>query len=341
MRARRTLVVAALLGLSVASVGLGGCAGTGKGAASRAGETATFAVGRRFETFVDTSRPTDAKGEAPAQPTRTLETAIWYPADGRAGGEARGDAPAATARGPFPLVVFSHGSGISSPVRYELVLREWAAAGFVVAAPKHPLSSTSLPDAAADVVNQPADVSFVIDQMLRLNADGASPFGRLIDPGRLAVAGHSLGALTALAVGFNACCADSRLKAGIVLAGGLYGFPDDGWFRGIRTPILVVHGDDDRIVRIAEGQRVFEQAPPPKAMLTVFGGDHNRPYGGSLATTENVERQGATLNGPTRTVNTTAIAFLDQYVKGRSDALQRVARALADDPSVKLQVVAG
>ena len=299
---------------------------------------AAFAVGTRFETFVDRSRPTDSTAESEAKPERTFETLVTYPAAGSPGRAASSGAPAAPG-GPFPLVVFSHGSGVSSPVRYELLFNAWAAAGYVVAAPKYPLSSTSLPNASGDAVNQPADVSFLISEMVRLGADRAGPYAGLVNGERVAVAGHSLGAATTLGVAFNGCCVDKRIDAGIVMAGGQGFFPPEQWFGTIRTPILVVHGDDDRIVRIADGQKVFADAPPPKAMLTVFGGDHNRPYGGSLATTENPERLGATLNGPTQIVNTTAVAFLDRFLKDRKDALGRLQTALLDEVSVKLEVV--
>ena len=299
---------------------------------------ATFAAGTRFETFVDRSRPTDATPGSEAKPERTFETLVTYPAAGSPGRAASPDAPAASG-GPFPLVVFSHGSGVSSPVRYELLFNAWAAAGYVVAAPKYPLTSTSLPNANRDAMNQPTDVSFLISEMIRLGADRGSPYAGLIDGERVAVAGHSLGAATTLGVAFNGCCVDRRIDAGIVMAGGQAYFPPEQWFGTIRTPILVVHGDDDRIVRIADGQKVYADASPPKAMLTVFGGDHNRPYGGSLATTENPERLGATLNGPTQIVNTAAVAFLDRFLKDRTDALTRLQTALADEVSVKLELV--
>ena len=323
---------------TVLAAALAACGGGGDGEPTTAGAgDAAFAVGTRFETFVDRSRPTDATAASEAKPERTFETLLTYPAAGPAGRPAVSNAPAAS--GPFPLVVFSHGSGISSPVRYELLFNAWAAAGYVVAAPKYPLSSTSLPNASGDAVNQPADVTFLISEMMRLSADRASPYARLVDGERVAVAGHSLGAMTTLGVAFNACCVDRRIDAGIVLAGGQAFFPPDQWFATIRTPILVVHGDDDRVVRISEGQKVFADAPPPKAMLTVFGGDHGRPFGGGLATTENPERLGATLNGPTQIVNTAAVAFLDRYLKDRVDALTRLGTVLADEVTVKLEVV--
>ncbi len=317
---------------------LAGCGGGGSDdSTATLSPEARFAVGTRLETFVDRSRPTSATADSAAKPERTFQTLVTYPAAGPAGRPPASEAPPATG-GPFPLVVFSHGGGVSSPARYELLFNAWAAAGYVVAAPKYPLSSTSLPGANGDAVNQPADVSFLISEMVRLSADRASPYAGLVDGERVAVAGHSLGAATTLGVAFNGCCVDRRIDAGIVMAGGEAFFPAEQWFNGIRTPILVVHGDDDRIVRIADGQKVFADAPPPKAMLTLFGGDHNRPYGGSLATTENPERLGATLNGPTTIVNSAVVAFLDRYLNDQANALSRLRTALADEFSVKLEL---
>jgi fermentation-respiration switch protein FrsA (DUF1100 family) len=324
--------------LFVVATMLVGWGGGGGGEAAELEAEARYAVGNRFETFVDRSRPTDATADSEAKPERTFETLLTYPAAGSPGQPASpGAAPAPG--GPFPLVVFSHGSGVSSPVRYELLFNAWAAAGYVIAAPKYPLSSTSLPGASGDAVNQPADVSFLISELVRLGADRTGPYAGLVDGERVAVAGHSLGAVTTLGVAFNRCCLDPRIDAGIVMAGGEAYFPQDQWFGGIRTPILVIHGDDDRVVRIAAGQKVFADAAPPKAMLTLFGGDHSRPYGGSLATADNPERLGATAQGSTRIVNAAAVAFLDRYLKDRADALSRLGTALADEVSVKLEVV--
>jgi fermentation-respiration switch protein FrsA (DUF1100 family) len=333
---RRGGVRLALLLVAASLVACGG--GGDDDSTATPAPAATFAVGTRFETFVDRSRPTNATADSEAKPERTFETLITYPASGPADRIASPNVPAAFG-GPFPLVVFSHGSGVSSPARYELIFNAWAAAGYVVAAPKYPLSSTSLPGASGDAVNQPADITFLISEMVRLSADRSSPYAGLVNGERVAVAGHSLGAVTTLGVAFNGCCLDPRIDAGIVMAGGASFFPDDQWFGPIRTPILVIHGDDDRIVRIADGQKVFADASPPKAMLTVFGGDHNRPYGGSLTTTENPDRLGATLNGPTQIVNTTAVAFLDRYLKDRGNALSRLRTTLSDEVSVKLDVV--
>lgn len=331
-RGRRAAVV--LLALVTAT--LSACGGSSEDSES---SSANFAVGTRVETLVDATRATEGRGDIAGRPSRALDTFVYYPAVGEPGGDPRPDAPAARATGGFPLIVFSHGSGVATPVRYDLLFRSWASAGYVVAAPKHPLSSSSLPDSGSDVANQPGDVSFVISEMLRRTDDGSSPYRGLLDASRIGVAGHSLGAVTALGVAFNRCCVDARIRAGVVLAGREAAFPPDSWFAGIRTPILVVHGDDDRLVRLAEAQKVFSDAPPPKVMLTIFGGDHNRPYGGSLATADNPERLGATANGQTKIVNATVVAFLDRYLKDRGEALARLRTTLTEEVSVKLEIV--
>ncbi|MDP9453511.1 MAG: hypothetical protein M3P97_09055 [Actinomycetota bacterium] len=36
-------------------------------------------------------------------------------------------------------------------------------------------------------------------------------------------------------------------------------------------------------MRYADGRAAFEEAPPPKHLLTILGGDHSEPYQGSPA----------------------------------------------------------
>jgi uncharacterized protein len=46
------------------------------------------------------------------------------------------------------------------------------------------------------------------------------------------------------------------------------------WIKDIHAPLLVLHGDADRNVPIAQGERLFEQAPEPKRFLRIKGGEH-------------------------------------------------------------------
>jgi predicted dienelactone hydrolase len=66
------------------------------------------------------------------------------------------------------VVVFGHGIQ-SMPSAYGDLLRAWAPAGFVVAAPVFPLTGVDVQPVHLDVLNQPADISFVLTQVLALH----------------------------------------------------------------------------------------------------------------------------------------------------------------------------
>jgi dienelactone hydrolase len=196
-----------------------------------------------------------------------LPTTVWYPATGRPG---RGVAERASAApGPFPLVLFSHGL-TTEPGDYREILVRWVEAGFVVAAPAYPHTSRGARDFdPVDLLNQPADASQVISDLLKRNARAGDPLRGRIDPARIAAAGHSGGGVTT--VGLFAGNRDDRLDAGIVLAGRqLFAVP----FTGPPAPVLFVHGRRDTTVQYAAGLAAFRSVPWPRALLTITAGGH-------------------------------------------------------------------
>lgn len=227
--------------------------GCGRGAArvpARPQATAgQDAVGFRQLTFTDTSRG------------RTLPTSVWYPS-GPAGG-------------PLPVVLFSHGlTGL--PSDYTALLTRWARAGFLVVAPTYPNTNRHAASVRADdVVNQPADASFVLTSVLALGSRSGDPFFGLIDSAHVAAAGHSLGAITTIGL-FSVCCHDPRLAAGVVLAGNSTGFGDQPSQPG--RPLLFEHGASDHIVPYQTGHHTYETMPGPKAFVTFDGQGHFDPY---------------------------------------------------------------
>jgi fermentation-respiration switch protein FrsA (DUF1100 family) len=253
-----------------------------------------------------------ARPDQPASLSRTLETTLYIPG---------GQAP----DGGRPLILFAHGSG-GNPDFYRVLLEAWAGSGYVVAAPRFP----------PDLGNQPGDVSFVITELLRLSSATSGPYAELVDAKRIGVAGHSAGAVAVLGVGFNSCCLDHRIRAGVVLAGNAPPFSDGGYFIGVHTPLLVVHGVADPTVPFAEGRSIFTNALPPKMMLTVPASDvpsadHSRPYVG-------------TENRPlpdTRLVMATTTGFFDRYLRDDGDAVRRIRKAVDAEVSFKLEVVEG
>ena len=141
--------------------------------------------------FVDSSRPTRTASGVLVAGSRSLPTTVWYPTSGP---------------GPWPLVVFGHGFEIG-PRPYDRLCEQWAAAGYVVASPSFPLTDGTRAGPYLDendMINQPSDMSFLITSLLDRSAapPGTDPLAGLLDPTRIAVAGHSDGATTALAVGY-------------------------------------------------------------------------------------------------------------------------------------------
>jgi dienelactone hydrolase len=269
----------------------------------------TYAVGVMSKTFVDTTRPTDANGSAPALPTRTLLTAIYYPAEG-----APSDKPVENARldrehRPYPLILFTHGL-YARGVYYEDILKAWVSAGYVVAAPDFPLSNANTPGGVnfgtgiADAKNQPADASFVINEVLK-----DKQLAEIVDPKRIGASGHSLGGITTYGLTYSACCRDKRVKAAVPMSGfGGLVEPVEQYFRNGATPLLALHGNSDGTVPIRDDINTFARARPPKFLLTFLGAGHVSPFLGGD-------------NPQVVTLKKSTVDFWNRYLKDDKHAL--------------------
>ena len=238
---------------------------------------APFAVGLRFEVLVDHGRTVHFANGTVAP--RRLLTEIRYPALGPPrSGDARNAPPARTA-GPFPLIVFGHGFGVT-PGTYAPLMRAWARAGFVVAAPLFPDENPRAPGGptAEDLPNEPEDMSFVISTMIAADHSKAGPFHGLLDPARIAVTGHSDGGDTALAAAYDPRLRDRRIGAAMILSGafipqlGTFTFPAYG------PPLLATQGSVDPINLPSATSAFFAAAERPKFLLTLTGASHLPPY---------------------------------------------------------------
>jgi predicted dienelactone hydrolase len=269
----------------------------------------SFAVGLRVLRLIDRSRTIRLKGGRPGP--RTLVTYVRYPALGAPGQTDVLGATPASAGGPYPLVVFGHGFAVT-PQLYARLLQSWARAGYVVAAPVFPLGNADAPGGPdeADVVNQPSDMSFVISSLLSLSRPGAGSLAGLVEPAQIAVAGHSDGGETALAVAYSRRFHDPRVSAAVILSGAEMSGVGGYSFTQGRLPLLAAQGTADTFNEPKYTHAYFKLAPRPKFLLRLLGAGHLPPYTYQQPQLAIVERA--------------TIAFLDRYLKREPEALQRL-----------------
>ncbi|MEV0576139.1 alpha/beta hydrolase [Streptomyces sp. NPDC050392] len=165
----------------------------------------------------------EARGVGGAVPAATVAGTRTHARDG-----------AHPAAGRFPLVLLSPGFSMPRSTLTSLAV-ELAGRGYVVAAVDHAYESVGtvfpggrmLPCVACEqagtkeelagvVRGRAKDLSFVIDELTKGRRAGA--LSRAIDPGRIGIAGHSIGGASAAAT----MAADRRVRAGADLDGDFF-----------------------------------------------------------------------------------------------------------------------
>jgi dienelactone hydrolase len=177
-----------------------------------------------------------------------------------------------------------------------------------------------------------ADVSFVLDELT--SAHPARPGAALIDPSRVAMAGHSAGGAAAIA----AMLADSRIRAGIDMDGATCApMPDDGLcrpflFLGKQSNYTPGSGDTVpertlawKLLRgpVTTWERDWEHLTGWKRWLVVAGAVHASFTDLALLAEHVGIDTGAGLSGA-RSVDITRAyvrAFFDQHLRGRPQSL--------------------
>ena len=239
---------------------------------------AGFAVGARQASYVDESRPIKASMGFAGAATRRLDLRIWYPA-----APTSGTGPARLASGgPFPLVVYSHGTFGSADNAMYLV-EHLVRRGYIVAAPDYPLTSNAAFTKVrfadiSDVVQQTRDVKFIIDRLL------ADPvFGPAIDAAKIGTTGHSLGAVTSYFTSFGTQTRDPRIAATALIAGGdpvESALMSDMGLLGtghaaVRVPALFLSAEKDVFARITgRPYASYSRVEGPKTEVMIRGGVH-------------------------------------------------------------------
>jgi dienelactone hydrolase len=217
-----------------------------------------FEVGRHDYTFVDASRPTDARDGPNARKRRTLVTTLWFPL---------------YSAGLHPLVLYSHGY-FANRTGGEYLAESLASRGYVVAAPDHPLTKrwAAHGHSIDDVVHQPADLTFVLDQILRWN-ERERPFDGTVDPQRIGVMGLSLGGMTATLAAFHPRLRDARIRAAVSIAGPMTIF-GTAFFADAPIPFLMLAGDEDVVIDYATNAQLVLERVPDGRLVAIHGGNH-------------------------------------------------------------------
>jgi predicted dienelactone hydrolase len=322
----------------------------------------------------------------PARAGRALPTDIWYPVDPALAETAPPAAPyplvpslgldptravqdvAVSTEGPFPLVVFSHGSGAvrwHSAYFTELL----ASHGFVVASADHVGNTTfdNLLGTAVSIeqsaVDRPRDAIFVIDALLA-GANGApTDLVAAIDSGRIGIGGHSFGGYTGLATasGRPGLPADGRIRAVLGLAAWTVPL-SDAELEAIDVPTMLISATLDTLITVAENtERPWDLIPGrPLYRVDLVGAGHQsftgvcdyQELGQSLPEVpgdllsyldrlarDSCEPQYLPLGTVQRLVDRYGIAFFEAHVAGDPSAKAWLdSDAARASPEVSLQV---
>lgn len=263
---------------------------------------------------------------------------------------------------PSPLVVISPGFGADRKF-FTYLARHLASYGLTVVALEHPDSRTrrlNVSDAsdpskllsATEFINRPKDISFVLDELAKIDRKPGVLQGKL-NTEQASVIGHSLGGYTALAVAggqlnleqlrqscknssviaqapadWLQCAAaslpdksiqlrDRRVKSAIALnplIGNLFG---NNGLAQVSTPTLILASTDDAVTPIVNHQlRPFEQLRNPKYLLTAVGGTHLSAGNPSISASElnasTRERRGAEVQPLRQLLSGVSLAFIKQ-----------------------------
>lgn len=271
-------------------------------------------VGEESVTVTEPGRVTCVPGGGGCS-TRSYLLHVYYPALGSAAQPVVSATPFPAAT-PFPLIVFGAGFDLD-PSSYLPLIEGWVRGGYVVAAPRFPLSSAwalqhynvNLGDRVladefeSDLLNQPGDMRAAIQEVAALDAAANNPLQGLVNTADVGVAGQSDGGDTSLAFAYNSCCRDPAVKAAAILSGAEFS-PFGGEFFGApAVPLLVTQGTADTVNPPSASTQIFDAAPSPKYLVLLEGADHLAPY--------------TAVDPWEKVVLKSSLAFFASYLKGQ------------------------
>ncbi len=255
---------------------------------------------------------------------------------------------AAVASGAHPVVVFTHGY-TGTFTDYTFLFEDLASRGYVVASVNHTFEATAVefPDGrlvksvvgshvgntwqlddqttSLAVATRLGDLQFVLDELQRQNVSRTGPFAGRLDMSQVAVAGHSLGGMTAL-LGLKL---DPRFGAAIsidgVIPGALFGATD--------KPVLMLFAGrdawDQGTCHLWSGLR------GPRVALNFKGSEHLTPSDAVWLAKGAIQTGTVGMESTIAAIRNYIAAFLDTNLKGNPTGLL-LQGASSDYPDVEV-----
>jgi dienelactone hydrolase len=161
--------------------------------------------------------------------------------------------------GPYPIIVFSHGT-FSSSDKYNLVVEFWAERGYVVILPNHLDANYGIiPSKTEDMIRiihtRISDMSFILDNLDAIEGQNPGLNGKL-NRHQIIAAGHSIGTQVVLVNtgqrirnptnNYVTESSEDRFMAAVMLSdpGKMAMMPDDTW-KGGSAPTFLSTGSED------------------------------------------------------------------------------------------------
>ena len=239
--------------------------------------------------------------------------------------------------GPYPIIVFSHGT-FSSSDKYNLVVEFWAERGYVVILPNHLDANYGIiPNKTEDMIHvintRISDMSFILDNLDAIEVQNPGLKDKL-NRNKIIAAGHSIGTQVVLVNtgqrirnptnNFVTESNEDRFMAAVMLSdpGKMALMPDDAWKGGLNPTFLSTGPEDYGLMgdgrRDAEYQNEILTLPDEptgdKYLLLIERGDHY--FGGLIHRDVNKvpDYEGLAV------FNAASLAFMDAHARDEESA---------------------
>jgi dienelactone hydrolase len=254
---------------------------------------------------------------------------------------------ASIAKGPHPVVVVTHGY-TGTFTDYTFLAEDLASRGYVVASVNHTFEATAVqfPDGrmaksligshfgpalplderstSLAVAARLSDLKFLMNELARMNTSPANPFAKTLDLSRVALAGHSLGGMTAL-LGVEL---EPRFRAALSIDGVVPG----ALFGTTHKPVLMLFAGHDPWDQ--DTCHLWGQLQGERLALNFKGSEHLTPSDAVWLANGAVETGTMGMEKTVAAIRHYVAAFLDSNLNGNAVGPRLVASP--DYPDVEV-----